>query len=199
MTKVKSPAAPTATGHTTQHRVADALTRAADELNALLYPWVTGQTTVLPILCRHAGADAEAARDAILAHLQQAGVDPAPLFKWAAPMLATEVAGWMRAAAQITTTRPAAVEPTGREPQAVGTPAPDPLRRIRVAADLEVGDWLNTGDGRDILITDLNPATREKTLAAGRREVWSLGSCRVLDADEPVKASPRIPGKAVAR
>ncbi|GHE31383.1 hypothetical protein GCM10017673_37640 [Streptosporangium violaceochromogenes] len=173
-----------------KHRVADALTRTADALEALPHPRVMGQTDVLPTLYRHAGQDTTAALDAIYTHLQQTGVDPALLFKWATPLPAAEVARWMRAAAQITTSRPA-VEPTGREPQTVGTPGPDPLRRIRVAADLEVGDWLNTGDGRDILITDLNPATREKTLAAGRREVWSLGSCRVLDADEPVKASPR--------
>ncbi|MER6830893.1 hypothetical protein ABT352_33205 [Streptosporangium sp. NPDC000563] len=66
------------------------------------------------------------------------------------------------------------------------TPA---LRIIRTAADLQVGDWLNTGR-RDVQVTHLNPPTREETLAEGRREVWSLGSCYPMDADDPVRATP---------
>lgn len=71
-----------------------------------------------------------------------------------------------------------------------GLPVPEPLRIIRVAADLKVGDWLTLGD-QEVLITHLNPATRAETLAEGRREVWSLDSCYPMDATDPVKASPR--------
>ncbi|MGC5012601.1 hypothetical protein ACLQ2R_17695 [Streptosporangium sp. DT93] len=71
-------------------------------------------------------------------------------------------------------------------------PAAAPLRIIRVAADLQVGDWLHRPGGQtDVQVTRLNPPTREETLAEGRREVWSLGSCWVLDAGEPVDAQPR--------
>ncbi|GAA2990253.1 hypothetical protein GCM10017559_07830 [Streptosporangium longisporum] len=71
-------------------------------------------------------------------------------------------------------------------------PAAAPLRIVRVAADLQVGDWLHRPGGQtDVQVTRLNPETREDTLAEGRREVWSLGSCWVLDADEPVDAQPR--------
>ncbi|MEU8040954.1 hypothetical protein [Streptosporangium sp. NPDC049078] len=71
-------------------------------------------------------------------------------------------------------------------------PAPAPLRIIHVAADLEVGDYLRRPGGQtDVLITHLNPPTREETLVEGRREVWSYSSCWVFDADEPVQAYTR--------
>ncbi|MET8334431.1 hypothetical protein [Streptosporangium canum] len=72
------------------------------------------------------------------------------------------------------------------------TSAPARLRIIRTAADLEVGDWLLLhGGDLEVKVTHLNPPTREETLAAGRREVWSLGSCWPMDADDPVTAQPR--------
>lgn len=74
--------------------------------------------------------------------------------------------------------------------KALANPAVPPLRIIRVAADLEVGDWLTVGD-REYKVTLLHPATREEALAAGSREVWSLGSCIPMGAGDPVKASPR--------
>ncbi|WP_436759415.1 hypothetical protein [Streptosporangium sp. V21-05] len=71
-------------------------------------------------------------------------------------------------------------------------PAPAPLRIIRTTADLEVGDSLRRPGGQtDVLITRLNPETREETLVEGRREVWSLGSCWVLEAAELVQAYAR--------
>lgn len=71
-----------------------------------------------------------------------------------------------------------------------------PLRIIRIAADLQVGDWLHLGD-REVMVTHLNPPTRNEALKAGRREVWSLSSCWPLDAGDPVTASPRELGQAV--
>lgn len=75
-------------------------------------------------------------------------------------------------------------------------PAAPALRIIRIAADLEVGDWLRLGD-REVMVTHLNPPTRDEALAEGRREVWSLTTCLALDADDPVTASPRELGQAV--
>ena len=74
--------------------------------------------------------------------------------------------------------------------------APAPLRIIRIAADLQVGDWLRLGD-REVMVTHLNPPTRDEALAEGRREVWSMTTCLALDADDPVTASPRDLGQAV--
>lgn len=72
------------------------------------------------------------------------------------------------------------------------SPPPAAPRFPRVAADLEVGDGLRRPGGQtDVLVTRLNPETREETLAEGRREVWSLGTCWVLDATEPVQAYAR--------
>lgn len=70
-------------------------------------------------------------------------------------------------------------------------PAPAPLRIIRVAADLQVGDWLSRPGGQTpVLVTHLIPESREETLAVGCREVRSLGSSWTFDADEPVDAQP---------
>lgn len=71
----------------------------------------------------------------------------------------------------------------------MSAPAVERLRIIRIAADLQVGDWLDRGD-QEVKVTRLNPATREETLTAGRREVWSMSQCIPMDATDPVKASP---------
>lgn len=69
--------------------------------------------------------------------------------------------------------------------------APARLRIIRTAADLKVGDWLDLDGDIEVMVTRLNPPTQAEALAAGRREVWSLGSCWPMDADDPVTARPR--------
>lgn len=58
------------------------------------------------------------------------------------------------------------------------------------AADLEFGDTLHRREGCDVLITRLNPPTRDAALAYGEREVWSGSSVDTFSATEPVDASP---------
>ncbi|MEV4181683.1 hypothetical protein AB0J28_09570 [Streptosporangium canum] len=69
-------------------------------------------------------------------------------------------------------------------------PAQEPLRIIRVAADLKVGDWLDLGD-REVLVTKLIPATRAEVLEHGEVEIRSGSWWDTLPAGESVKASPR--------
>ena len=61
---------------------------------------------------------------------------------------------------------------------------------IRIAADLEVGDTLHRDDVYSVVITALNPPTREAALAHGEREVWSGGMWWTLLAVEKVDATP---------
>lgn len=70
-----------------------------------------------------------------------------------------------------------------------GTPPDDERLVIRTAADLQVGDYLNHWEGYSNKVTRLNPATREKALECGYREVWSGGAWVSLLAEEPVNAS----------
>ena len=94
--------------------------------------------------------------------------------------------------------RAAVIAELAEQHRLTASPPTAPLRIIRIAADLRVGDWLRLGD-REVLVTHLNPPTRNKALAEGRREVWSMTTCLALDADDPVTASPRELGQAVAR
>jgi len=66
------------------------------------------------------------------------------------------------------------------------------------AADLEVGDTLHRPEGYDVVITRLNPPTREESLTYGEREVWSGSSVVTVAATEPVDASPSARRMAAA-
>lgn len=76
-------------------------------------------------------------------------------------------------------------------------PTREALRIIRVAADLQVGDWLDLGD-REVLITALVPDSRELVLEYGEVEIQSGTWWDTLHADDPVKATARtVAGRAV--
>ncbi|SET52493.1 hypothetical protein [Nonomuraea wenchangensis] len=61
---------------------------------------------------------------------------------------------------------------------------------IRIAADLEVGDTYHREPGYSVVVTELNPPTREAAMAHGEREVWSGGMWWTLLAVERVDATP---------
>ncbi|KAB8186957.1 hypothetical protein FH608_046565 [Nonomuraea phyllanthi] len=61
---------------------------------------------------------------------------------------------------------------------------------IRIAADLEVGDTYHRDDAYSVVVTALNPPTREAALARGEREVWSGGMWWTLLAVEKIDATP---------
>jgi hypothetical protein len=65
-------------------------------------------------------------------------------------------------------------------------------------ADLEVGDTLHRREGHNVLITRLNPPTRDAALAYGEREVWSGSSVVTVSATEPVDATPSLRRMAAA-
>lgn len=67
--------------------------------------------------------------------------------------------------------------------------ATEPLK-IRIAADLEVGDTYHRDDVYSVTVTELNPPTREAAMAHGEREVWSGGMWWTLLAVEKVNATP---------
>ncbi|MEU8271588.1 hypothetical protein AB0B89_31060 [Sphaerisporangium sp. NPDC049002] len=59
-----------------------------------------------------------------------------------------------------------------------------------VAADLMVGDIYTVTYDRSVVITALDPATREGTLARGTREVQADGWAQTLVAEQAVDALP---------